>query len=393
MKNIFIIFCLLIFSIKPQAQGIEFFDGTWEEVLAESKKQGKPIFVDAFTTWCGPCKAMAKNTFTKEEVGAFFNKNFISVKFDMEKKEGVKFGHKYPVKAYPTLYFINDKGDVLKKVVGGQKPAGLIDNAKKAMKADDRSGDYEEAYLAGNRDYDLVYGYVKALSDVGKPTLKISNDYLASNPEISEEQRLKFLFVSAVEADSKIFEEVLQNKEAIKPIVGNDVFMAKITSACTKTINKAIEYEFEDLMTDAIGKAKTVLPKNEFNDFAFKSKLDYYDSFNQDAMYFNTAKDYVKAAGKKNDEVLSFVASKVCAKLKEDEKAIKQAKKWAKQAYKIDDSQSNFNVYCQALISAMEYDAALDMIQKELDKKKTKYKKATLEQLKIYAEKLKQQEG
>ena len=35
-------------------QGIEFFHGSWEEALAEAKKQEKPIFVDAFTTWCGP---------------------------------------------------------------------------------------------------------------------------------------------------------------------------------------------------------------------------------------------------------------------------------------------------------------------------------------------------
>ena len=393
MKNILFIFSMLIFSISIYSQGIEFFHGTWEEVLAESKKQGKPIFVDAYTTWCGPCKAMAKNTFTKEEVGTFFNKHFISVKFDMEKTEGVKFGHKYPVKAYPTLYFINDKGDVLKKVVGGQKPKGLIAKAKEAMKADDRSGDYEEAYLEGNRDYDLVFNYVKALADVGKPSLKISNDYLASNPTISQEQRLHFLFISAVEADSKIFEEVIEKKEAIITIVGEEAFRSKITSACTKTIDKAIEYEFEDLMTDAIGKARKVLPDNDYNDFAFKAKMGYYDSFNEDEKYFSTAKEYVKKSGKKNDVVLSYVASNVCANLKENKKALKQARKWAKQAYKIDDSQSNFNVYCQALLSVKEYDTALELIQDELDNKKTKYNISTLKQMKTYAEKLKQQEG
>ena len=59
------------------AQGIEFFHGTWVEALAEAKKQEKPIFVDAYTTWCGPCQMMSKNVFTHADVGAFFNENFI----------------------------------------------------------------------------------------------------------------------------------------------------------------------------------------------------------------------------------------------------------------------------------------------------------------------------
>ena len=70
-------------------QGIEFFHGSWEEALAEAKKQEKPIFVDAFTTWCGPCKMMSRSVFTEEEVGTFFNENFISLKIDMIKLKNI----------------------------------------------------------------------------------------------------------------------------------------------------------------------------------------------------------------------------------------------------------------------------------------------------------------
>lgn len=43
------------------AQGIEFFHGTYEEVLQKARAEGKQIFVDVYTSWCGPCKMMAKN--------------------------------------------------------------------------------------------------------------------------------------------------------------------------------------------------------------------------------------------------------------------------------------------------------------------------------------------
>ena len=42
---------------------MNFFEGSFEEALEEAKIQDKLIFVDAFTTWCGPCKRMKKNVF------------------------------------------------------------------------------------------------------------------------------------------------------------------------------------------------------------------------------------------------------------------------------------------------------------------------------------------
>ena len=84
----FSIIVLFLFTsfFQLKAQGIEFFKGTWEEALAEASAKEKLIFVDAYAVWCGPCKRMAKNVFTQDKVGEFFNKNFVNMKIDMEKK-------------------------------------------------------------------------------------------------------------------------------------------------------------------------------------------------------------------------------------------------------------------------------------------------------------------
>ncbi len=55
--------------IKEGKEGIQFFKGTWQEALAKAKKTNKLLFVDAFATWCGPCKMMDKKVFVKKEVG------------------------------------------------------------------------------------------------------------------------------------------------------------------------------------------------------------------------------------------------------------------------------------------------------------------------------------
>jgi len=108
-------------SFQSYGQGIEFFDGTWKEALAQAEKEDKIVFVDAYAQWCGPCKRMAKNEFTKTEVGDFFNKNFINLKLDMEIADGMSFGAKYPVSAFPTLFFLTPDGEIVKKITGGQQ--------------------------------------------------------------------------------------------------------------------------------------------------------------------------------------------------------------------------------------------------------------------------------
>ena len=72
-----------------KAQNINFFQGNWKQAQLESQKQNKPIFMDAYASWCEPCKRMDREIFSKPEVAKFFNDNFVNVKFDMEKGDGL----------------------------------------------------------------------------------------------------------------------------------------------------------------------------------------------------------------------------------------------------------------------------------------------------------------
>jgi len=113
-----------------ETKGIQFFEGTFDEALVLAKKENKLIFFDAYASWCGPCKRMKSKVFTQEEIGSYFNSNFINVKFDMEKGEGPALARKYRVTAYPTLLFLNPKGGVEKAAVGYHNPNSLVELAK-----------------------------------------------------------------------------------------------------------------------------------------------------------------------------------------------------------------------------------------------------------------------
>jgi len=106
--------------------GIKFTEAAWREVLKQAKAQKKIIFLDAYASWCGPCKMLQKNVFTQKAVGDYYNGRFINVKMDMEKGEGPALAQVYPLEAYPTLMFIDGNGRVLQKVLGYQSPEDLI---------------------------------------------------------------------------------------------------------------------------------------------------------------------------------------------------------------------------------------------------------------------------
>ncbi|MDB9882123.1 thioredoxin domain-containing protein [Bacteroidia bacterium] len=97
---------------------ISFEDGKYSEVRKLAKEKNKTIFIDGYTQWCGPCKKMASTVFTDTEVGSYFNRNFINVKMDMEKTEGMLVGRRYGVNFYPTLLFIKPSGELVLKEVG-----------------------------------------------------------------------------------------------------------------------------------------------------------------------------------------------------------------------------------------------------------------------------------
>lgn len=274
LYHLLILSSLLVVSPVLRSQGIEFFHGTWEEALLKAKEEDKLIFVDAFAQWCGPCKRMAASTFPDPEVGALFNQHFLSLKIDMEQGMGLEFRKKFPVNAYPTLFFIDQDQKLIQQSVGAKAPADLIALAQGILSKYDRSTKYEAAYKAGDRSYELVYNYVAALNKSGKSSTKIANDYLATQTDLTTPENLKFILEAASQVDCQCFELFETYKPQISKIVDEAVIQAKVRSACENTVKRAIEFESPDLITQATAAMKRHIPA-EADCFGAKSEIQY----------------------------------------------------------------------------------------------------------------------
>lgn len=148
---------------KENAYGIQFSEEkNLDAVLEKSQKEGKMIFMDCYTHWCGPCKYLSANIFTLKSVGDYFNEHFVNVKFDMESVEGKKIATKYGVRAYPTLLFLNSKGEVEHTSIGCGGEQHLLMLGKTALDPTKNLKAMKNKLNAGDRSAETILNYLSA---------------------------------------------------------------------------------------------------------------------------------------------------------------------------------------------------------------------------------------
>lgn len=138
---------LLSSSLPPHPDDLRWY--TMEEVIQIKKdnpEDGKFIFIDVYTDWCGWCKRMDATTFTHPEIVETFQQYFYPVKFDGEARRDIQFGEqtfKYVAQGrrgyhelaaallqgkltYPTVVFMDEGFNMIQPLAGYQTPEQLL---------------------------------------------------------------------------------------------------------------------------------------------------------------------------------------------------------------------------------------------------------------------------
>ena len=104
---------MMLLSMSVMAQ-TNFRHISFADALKAAKAEKKLVFVDFYTSWCGPCKMMARDIFPQKKVGDFMNERFVCVKYDAEKEE-LELVKKSQVKAYPTFVIFDADGNEINR--------------------------------------------------------------------------------------------------------------------------------------------------------------------------------------------------------------------------------------------------------------------------------------
>ncbi len=235
---------------QESGKGIQFEkEGTlFRQAVQKAMSTGKQIFLDCYTSWCGPCKMMANTVFPQEIVGNYMNPNFVCLKMDMEKGEGPELAKKLQISAYPTFVFFNSRGQEVGRFLGGCQAEEFIERVKKAS-ADSTSLEMDKRFADGERDEDFLYSYLQTLGSTFK------HDQCNEVAEILLEGKAETF--AADKQLANVFMRYLSN-----PFCPAFVYTAKHPEALTETLGeRPVQMKLQnvwtrysrDLMTEANG--------------------------------------------------------------------------------------------------------------------------------------------
>ena len=115
MKRLVLLLTGIFFlqAMPVAAEGIEFVHD-WEEALEISAKENRPIFLDAYTTWCGPCKAYSP---ILGQLKADLGDDLRLIKIDVDNNQEIC--QKLNVRSMPTT-IIFQNGEIKFRAAGVQ---------------------------------------------------------------------------------------------------------------------------------------------------------------------------------------------------------------------------------------------------------------------------------
>lgn len=236
MRLLQIALFLAFISHSSTGQGIDFSVTNFTQALAKAQAEDKLIFVDAYTTWCGPCKWMAKNVFTDADVGKYYNDEFVNVKIDMEKGDGPDLAKKWEIMGYPTLIYIDANGEVMHRSMGSRPAEDFVDLGRAANDPERQVTTMTKRFDAGERSSDFLKKYTDAMTSAGlKGFDAVATMYMDTQEDWSTLENMQFIFDYAdASLESPLFKYSIEHRDAFVALVGQEKFEQKLSYAADK---------------------------------------------------------------------------------------------------------------------------------------------------------------
>ncbi len=253
------LFMLIVSATQVSSQEISYDkivfqdNPEWGKVLRQAGNSGKIIFLDGYTSWCAPCKRMEKEVFTRPAVANYFNQKFINVKYDMEDQEGANLKRLFDVKVFPTYLFINQKGEVVHKIVGAYtEKDDFLEYARLAVTPGESYAELQQRYQRGERNSMLMFSYLRALKLAGEQDKEgdIASSYLAlmNKDHFMDQAYWEIIKHFLSDPLSKPFRVLLENRAEIAAVNGDE----EVNSLIYKILNNQIKLNSAGYTKDGI---------------------------------------------------------------------------------------------------------------------------------------------
>ncbi len=249
MRNIIVITVFLLSGFSSFCQkGVNFENLTFDEALAKAKVENKLVFVDCYTSWCGPCRFMADSIFPQEKAGEFFNSRFVCVKFDMEKGEGRELYNEFGVKAFPTFLIVRPDRTMQHKLAGGGSLELFIDRVSKGLKLKTSFSFLAERHAKGKLNKKQLMVYLEILNGANEreraAEVREELDVVLTLKDRTTKEYWPILVRSAY--GSRDFREVLNHIDLFRTKIGKERIDSYLYNTFKTGIQKTRNYSAQE---------------------------------------------------------------------------------------------------------------------------------------------------
>lgn len=354
MKKILIVgFISFLSFYKAQNKQIVFEPGNFASVLKKAEKEHKLIFIDAYTTWCGPCKKMAKDIFTLDTVANYYNSTFINYKFDMEKGEGIEFAKKYQVNCYPNLFILDSKGNIVHRTAGYMSGSEFIAFAKNSFNSDKNFIALKTSYEITGLTEQTIGAYIQLMEGACLSPSEGVTSYLKTvkDENLINETNWNLIRDIVTDVNSREINYLIKNYQEFE-LKYNKAVETKIINTGTLFFSEflnAKEFDKNAYEKSKLNFLKLNWPYN--NLIIYNTELKLNKKFNKPVYYESVSQPQFLRLNYDNAEALNSMAWSFYEDVN-DKKQLEAAILMAKRAVEIENNYMCLDTYAAVLYKA-----------------------------------------
>lgn len=314
---------------------LEVIDQDFEQAIKLAKKSNKLVFIDFYTTWCGPCKQLDRLIFQNDSIQNVLGKDFILLKYDAEKDSTFNLTKKYHVRNYPTAIVLNSEGFVL-HIRNGFRGDDYKSLSSDVLKFTEEVREFavKNKIIKGYSNQTDVSNYPEPyIAFINRKIRKVDaaelNEYWESEEVVLSEEYFSSLFYFTELASEKTINKAVANKKKYEELYGESSVSTMIYYLMLCKFDKSIEAKSQAKFDEAIAYAEEVLSKESMENIILRSRKEFFKALGQWDKVLDIYKELKANGGFDNGYVnhFSWQVYKGC----DDKEVIAQCLIWMKE--------------------------------------------------------------
>lgn len=238
MRQLFFVLIAALFLISaksPDAEGIEFFRGSFTSAKLKAAEEGKLFFLDFTASWCTPCRWMEQTTFTDPALAAYVKESYVALKVDIDDFDGYALKQEYGIQILPSLLIFSSKGELLGQYEESLSPNNMMAILKKYDLPKNRTITRRTTNYATTNSYVPTNNYNATIQPIkSNPAfkeMKLPSTIMVNNTEVNSTPTVDYTSnrptsVGNISRKKLVRKErklvsIPESKETIKPYLHN----------------------------------------------------------------------------------------------------------------------------------------------------------------------------